>query len=133
MQSYSKSTPTVGFQHTYINQGTLKSLSHIYKSEGIRGLWRGVDAAMARTSVGSAVQLSTYDQTKRFLISTGFYQPQDLSLHFSASMMTSFFVCLAMNPFDVASTRMVIGFTDYFYFVWIERWTDPNTLYVIYC
>jgi hypothetical protein len=33
-------------------------------------------------------------------------QHSRIELHFCASLITSFFVCLAMNPFDVASVRM---------------------------
>ncbi len=32
--------------------------------------------------------------------------PDSVYLHFGASLVTSFFVCVFMNPFDVASTRM---------------------------
>jgi solute carrier family 25 protein 34/35 len=82
----------------------------IYKNEGLRGLWRGVDASMMRTGVGSAVQLSSYDVCKSKIFSLGIFDPsspkQQIQLHFSASLLTSFLVCLAMNPFDVASTRM---------------------------
>jgi hypothetical protein len=76
--------------------------------------------SMARTGVGSAVQLSTYDGTKNYLLNTGWFHlgsqgsGYDISktnfrrieLHFCASLITSFFVCIAMNPFDVASVRM---------------------------
>lgn len=110
MQSYS-SVNSVGHQHAYVKQGILKSLSIIHEKEGIKGLWRGVDAAMLRTGVGSAVQLSTYDQTKRYLLSTGIFDSNggdgSFNVHFAASLFTSLIVCIAMNPFDVASTRMV--------------------------
>jgi solute carrier family 25 protein 34/35 len=75
---------------------------------------------MARTGVGSAIQLSTYDGTKNYLLNSGWFHlgsqgsGYDISktdfrcieLHFCASLITSIFVCIAMNPFDVASTRM---------------------------
>lgn len=112
MQSYSKDlASSVGHQHDYVNQGTVKALKVVYEKEGLRGLWRGVDAAMVRTGIGSAVQLSSYDLSKRFLLSTGLFEVNNgvgnVEVHFGASLITSFFVCLAMNPFDVASTRMV--------------------------
>lgn len=108
MQSFSSHIPSVGHQHEYINKGLWSAFSTIYRNEGIRGLWRGVDTSMIRTGIGSAVQLSTYDQTKAFLLSTSLFGGRDsVHVHFSASLITSFFVCLAMNPFDVAMTRMV--------------------------
>ncbi|ORY04939.1 mitochondrial carrier [Basidiobolus meristosporus CBS 931.73] len=102
MQSYSPAN-AIGYQHYYKN--TYSGLSQIFRQEGIRGLFRGVDAAMIRTSVGSAAQLSTYDKCKQAILRSpgsedGFYT------HCLASMITSIFVCLVMNPFDVVSTRM---------------------------
>ncbi|KAI8837434.1 mitochondrial carrier domain-containing protein [Chytriomyces cf. hyalinus JEL632] len=109
MQSYSPSM-AVGAQHSYVTGGMIKSLIHIYKNEGIPGLWRGADAAMIRTGVGSAVQLSTYDASKETLLKSGWFKPAgkdgSISLHFAASAFTSLFVCIAMNPFDVIMTRM---------------------------
>ncbi|KAI8585398.1 Mitochondrial oxaloacetate carrier protein [Geranomyces variabilis] len=111
MQSYTATAGTaVGAQHSYVQQGTVRALRKIYTAEGVRGLWRGVDAAMLRTGVGSAVQLSSYDSFKRILANSGWFAMHDghggLSLHLGASLITSFFVCISMNPFDVASTRM---------------------------
>jgi solute carrier family 25 protein 34/35 len=111
MQSYSPSKNAVGHQHSYVTQGTFRSLLYIYQHEGLRGLWRGVDAAMLRTGVGSAVQLSSYDGCKQLLLKSGWFDVSHkdggIDLHFAASAFTSLLVCLAMNPFDVASTRMV--------------------------
>ncbi|KAJ3159613.1 Mitochondrial oxaloacetate carrier protein [Geranomyces michiganensis] len=111
MQSYTATAGTaVGAQHSYVREGTVRALRKIYAAEGVRGLWRGVDAAMLRTGVGSAVQLSSYDSFKRILANSGWFAMHDghggLSLHLGASLITSFFVCISMNPFDVASTRM---------------------------
>ncbi|KAJ3038975.1 Mitochondrial oxaloacetate carrier protein [Rhizophlyctis rosea] len=111
MQSYTATTTAVGHQHSYVTKGTLHALSYIYRHEGIRGLWRGADAAMLRAGAGSAVQLSGYDSSKAILLKSGWFGDAekaqgDVKVHFAASLLTSFFVCLAMNPFDVASTRM---------------------------
>ncbi|KAJ3286773.1 mitochondrial carrier [Rhizoclosmatium globosum] len=106
MQSYSPQL-AVGSQHSYVLGGLRKSLMHIYKTEGIAGLWRGADASMLRTGVGSAVQLSTYDASKQILAKSGWFPKEGgIGLHFAASAFTSLFVCIAMNPFDVVSTRM---------------------------
>jgi solute carrier family 25 protein 34/35 len=44
MQSYSSSASGVGVQHAYVTKGTFHTLTRIYQTEGIRGLWRGSDA-----------------------------------------------------------------------------------------
>ncbi|GAB5592597.1 Mitochondrial oxaloacetate carrier protein [Umbelopsis nana] len=103
MQSFSPVFATIGHQHHY--KSTASALSSIWKREGVRGLYRGCDAAMARAGVGSAVQLPTYDYSKRFLKSR-FGMAEGTGLHFAASMICGFLVCCAMNPFDVISTRM---------------------------
>ncbi|KAI8915938.1 mitochondrial carrier domain-containing protein [Gorgonomyces haynaldii] len=110
MQSYAGKTVSVGHQHADVTKGAWFVLKSIYRREGVRGLWRGADASMLRTGVGSAVQLSSYDFFKTQLLKTGFFHMNEghgnIHVHFSASLITSFFVCLFMNPFDVASTRM---------------------------
>uniref|UniRef100_A0A060TDU4 Mitochondrial oxaloacetate transport protein n=1 Tax=Blastobotrys adeninivorans TaxID=409370 RepID=A0A060TDU4_BLAAD len=102
MQSYSP-VFAVGAQTHY------KSISHglstIWKSEGFKGLYRGVDAAILRTGAGSSVQLPIYNWAKNLvtkydLVSSGPTQ------HLIASAMSGFGVCIVMNPWDVLMTRM---------------------------
>jgi solute carrier family 25 protein 34/35 len=106
----------IGHQHTYLSKGVIPALIMIYKTEGIRGLWRGADASMIRTGIGSSVQLSSYDISKEFVIASQVYDQSStsgqLKTHVTASLITSFLVCFAMNPFDVASTRMYNQKTD---------------------
>ncbi|RUS35361.1 mitochondrial carrier domain-containing protein [Jimgerdemannia flammicorona] len=103
MQSYSPSFSQIGHQHHYTS--IYNALSSVFRAEGVRGLYRGIDAAMARAGVGSAVQLPTYDMTKQVL-RTRFGMGDNFSTHFASSLICGFFVCCAMNPFDVISTRM---------------------------
>jgi len=93
----------VGTQYPY--KGAIDGLSTIYKAEGFKGLYRGVNAAALRTAVGSGVQLSVYDFIKFTLLKNNFFGdgPQ---LHLVTSLMTGFVVCCAMNPLDVVTTRM---------------------------
>lgn len=43
------------------------ALRVIYREHGVVGLWRGSSAAVARVSVGSAAQLSTFSSSKEFV------------------------------------------------------------------
>ncbi|KAJ3130268.1 hypothetical protein HK098_004315 [Nowakowskiella sp. JEL0407] len=110
MQSFTKHGVAVGHQHSYVTKGTFASLLHIYRAEGLSGLWRGSGMAMLRTSIGSSVQLPSYELTKRWLLKTGWFRHGDgvgmIEVHFISSLFASFWVVVAMNPFDVASTRM---------------------------
>ena len=98
---------------------------------GFKGLFRGVEGAMLRVAVGSAVQLSTYDTCKQIVHNTGYIQdgvgahlwyhsctyihtysylclPQihKYIICISASLLAGLAVTTAMNPFDVVSTRL---------------------------
>lgn len=94
LQSFSPSLP-VGTQHGYKN--SLDGLRKINRSEGIKGLYRGVGAAMVRTGFGSSVQLPTYFFAKRRLkrhLSMG----EGLGLHLASSAASGFVVCCVMHP-----------------------------------
>jgi hypothetical protein len=57
LQAYSPALP-VGTQHHY--KSSWHALKTIYQQERFRGLVRGVDAAMLRTSMGSSVGIFQY-------------------------------------------------------------------------
>ncbi|AAS50748.2 ABL023Wp [Eremothecium gossypii ATCC 10895] len=79
------------------------TLVALFKDRGVRGLYQGVDAALLRTGVGSAVQLAVYSHAKEALSR---HVPDGMALYTLASALSSVAVCIAMNPFDVAMTRM---------------------------
>ena len=94
LQSYSPFLP-VGTQHNYRN--AFDGFRQIYRSEGIRGLWRGVGPAIVRTSFGSSVQLPTYFLAKRrFVEHLG--MSEGLPLHLASSTISGFVVCCFMHP-----------------------------------
>ncbi|ORZ24449.1 mitochondrial carrier domain-containing protein, partial [Absidia repens] len=102
-QSYSPVFKQIGFQHKMTSSWS--ALAQIYGAEGVKGLYRGATSAMARAGVGSAVQMPSYMFGKEIMM-TKFGMPDTFSTHFGTSMFTGFLVCIAMNPFDVVSTRM---------------------------
>jgi solute carrier family 25, member 34/35 len=94
LQSYSPFLP-VGTQHNYKN--AWNGLSQIYRSEGVRGLYRGVGAAMIRTGFGSSVQLPTYFFAKRQLVKH-LGMEEGPALHLASSTASGFVVCVFMHP-----------------------------------
>ncbi|KAL7343701.1 mitochondrial carrier domain-containing protein [Rhodotorula toruloides] len=76
MQAYSPFNP-VGAQHHYTS--AFNGLASIVRKEGVKGLARGVDAAMLRTNVGVYLLSSTF---------------------------SGMCVCAVMQPADTALTRM---------------------------
>jgi solute carrier family 25 protein 34/35 len=94
LQSYSPFLP-VGTQHQYRN--AWDGLRQIYGAEGVRGLYRGVGAAMIRTGFGSSVQLPTYFFAKRRLM-RHLGMEEGLALHLASSTASGFVVCVVMHP-----------------------------------
>ena len=94
LQSFSPFLP-VGTQHKYRN--SLDGLRQIHGSEGVRGLYRGVGAAMVRTGFGSSVQLPTYFFAKRRLIQH-LGMEDGAALHLASSTCSGFAVCCVMHP-----------------------------------
>lgn len=94
LQSYSPFLP-VGTQHGYKN--AVDGLRRISRNEGIRGLYRGVGAAMVRTGFGSSVQLPTYFFAKRRLV-RHLGMEEGAGLHLASSAASGFVVCCVMHP-----------------------------------
>lgn len=93
MQAYSPFNP-VGAQHHYTS--TLHAFRTIVSKEGLRGLARGVDAAMLRTAMGSSVQLPSYNLAKSYLSEWGV---QDgIAQFLMASFISGLCVCAVMQP-----------------------------------
>ena len=94
LQSYSPFLP-VGTQHGYKN--ALDGLRQISRNEGVKGLYRGVGAAMVRTGFGSSVQLPTYFFAKRRLV-RHLGMKEGPALHLTSSACSGFVVCCVMHP-----------------------------------
>lgn len=102
LQSYSPFLPT-GTQHNYKN--AWDGLSQIYRAEGVRGLYRGIGAAMVRTGFGSSVQLPTYFLAKRAL-TRHLDMKEGPALHLTSSAASGFVVCVVMHPPDTVMSRL---------------------------
>ncbi|VVT58644.1 uncharacterized protein SAPINGB_P006312 [Magnusiomyces paraingens] len=101
MQSYSP-VFQIGAQTHY--KSVWHALKTVYRAEGFRGLYRGVDAAILRTGAGSSVQLPIYYHTKKLI--EHYDIPDGPIRHFGASAASGLGVCIVMNPWDVLMTRM---------------------------
>ena len=94
LQSFSPFLP-VGTQHGYKN--TADGLGQIGRTEGVKGLYRGVGAAMVRTGFGSSVQLPTYFFAKRRLV-RHLGMGEGPALHLASSAASGVVVCCVMHP-----------------------------------
>lgn len=101
LQSFSPFLP-VGTQHGYKNAAD--GLRKIGRNEGVKGLYRGVGAAMVRTGFGSSVQLPTYFFAKRRLV-RHLGMDEGPALHLASSACSGFVVCCVMHPPGMSGCR----------------------------
>ena len=93
--------------HRY--RGMVDAFVQIFRAEGLRGLYRGVDGAVPRVMCGSAAQLSSYDVFKQAIAESTALSalfPSGVAQHFASSLAASFITVTVMNPLDVVSTRL---------------------------
>lgn len=102
LQSYSEFIK-IGEQTHYT--GVWNGLITIFKTEGVKGLFRGIDAAILRTGAGSSVQLPIYNTAKNILVKNDLMKDGP-ALHLTASTISGLGVAVVMNPWDVILTRI---------------------------
>uniref|UniRef100_A0A8C4N4Y2 Solute carrier family 25 member 34 n=1 Tax=Eptatretus burgeri TaxID=7764 RepID=A0A8C4N4Y2_EPTBU len=99
LQVQTSSSIAVGFQHNHV--GMVSALTCIGRTEGLKGLWRGVEAAGLRVAVGSTAQLTTFTRCKELLAKQG-----TLWQTLIGCLLSSVALAICMTPFDVVSTRL---------------------------
>lgn len=111
MQSFSKAKgkdsnvyQKIGDQTYY--RSTWDGLSKIYRSEGVKGLFRGIDSAIIRTGTGSAAQLPLYNLAKSFFAQYELLPEDSPSFPLACSTLAGLGVTVVMNPWDVVLTRI---------------------------
>ena len=92
----------VGRQCNYT--GVWDGLNKVFRQEGFVGAYRGVWASMCRVGVGSAAQLASYKRCKVFVSEN--FDVGRVPVIIGSSALSGVVCSLAMNPLDLASTRM---------------------------
>lgn len=91
---------------------TGEAFMHIIRTEGVRGLWRGMTPSLMRSLVVAPSQLATYDHTKHALIASGYFQ-EGIASHAVASFTASLVATTTVNPFDTIKTRFMTARHNY--------------------
>ncbi|OCT73405.1 solute carrier family 25 member 34 [Xenopus laevis] len=104
LQAQTVAAIAVGHQHNH--QSVSSAFETIYKKQGILGLWRGVNGAVPRVMVGSAVQLATFASAKEWVKKQKWFPHDSWLVALTGGMISSVGVAIAMTPFDVVSTRL---------------------------
>lgn len=104
LQAYSPALP-VGAQHHY--KSSFDALSTIFRAEGFRGLVRGIDAAILRTSMGSSVGTSICSRSMKYLLIEG--QVQLPSYNFTKNQLVKRGILPDNSPLTFLASSAVSG------------------------
>lgn len=85
-------------------KGAMSAYATIGRTEGIRGLWKGAFANMARLCTVNASELVVYDLIKGFFLSKKLLEDQ-FPLHFVSAFGAGFATTCIASPVDVVKTR----------------------------
>ena len=104
LQAQAELSIAVGTQHNI--KSIPDAVKRIYREHGITGLWRGCTAAVARATIGSAVQLSSFSKCKDIIRQRQIFSDGSIMIPIASSMFASIFVVIVRVPFDLVSTRL---------------------------
>jgi dicarboxylate transporter 10 len=89
----------------------IDGLARMVKDEGVRSLFRGVWPNSVRAVLMTASQLASYDVFKQQLLQRT-NLGDDLTTHFTASIMAGFVATTVCSPVDVIKTRVMSAHTQ---------------------
>lgn len=87
-------------------KNAIDGLIRMTREEGWRSLWRGVWPNSMRAVLMTASQLASYDGFKRVLLANTSMQ-DNLTTHFTASILAGFVATTVCSPVDVIKTRVM--------------------------
>uniref|UniRef100_A0A182TVL9 Mitochondrial carrier protein n=1 Tax=Anopheles melas TaxID=34690 RepID=A0A182TVL9_9DIPT len=104
LQADTSGSYTARFQHHH--SGTVSAFVNIYRQSGVRGLFRGYPASVARLVVGSAAEMASFSVCKQFFLRYQVFQESIVLTALASSTVAGFFTSVLMSPCDVVTTRM---------------------------
>ena len=104
LQAVTSGSYTARFQHHH--SGTVSAFVNIYRQSGVRGLFRGYPASVARLVVGSAAEMASFSVCKQFFLRYQVFQESIVLTALASSTVAGFFTSVLMSPCDVVTTRM---------------------------
>lgn len=94
-----------------VYKSTAQVFKDVLRTEGVRGLYRGVSATCLRSSLLTAGQLSSYDHSKQLLKASGLLS-EGLPLHLTCSVVSGLVAATVCAPADRIKTAMMVGKSD---------------------
>lgn len=86
--------------------GTLNAYLTIGRSEGMRGLWKGVSTNVARLSVVNSTEIVVYDVIKSYILYKA-WMDDHVPCHFVSAIAAGFITTIVASPIDVVKTRFM--------------------------
>lgn len=93
------------------NRGLGYFAGEVYKTQGISGFYKGIEANIARAMILNATKMACYDQCKQFVKKTMGVK-DGVKLQFMAAFTAGFFMTCTVSPFDIIRTRLMNQPTD---------------------
>lgn len=79
----------------------------LIKEQGISGLYRGIQANVARACVLNGTKMACYDSIKTLIVDQTGWSRKDVSTQFMASVAAGFFMTCTVAPFDMLRTTLM--------------------------
>ncbi|KAJ1457806.1 mitochondrial carrier domain-containing protein [Pelagophyceae sp. CCMP2097] len=80
--------------------------SALYKSQGVSGFYRGIDANISRAMVLNGTKMACYDEIKQVLVNAGM-PAKDIMTQAAAAFSAGFFMTCTVAPFDMIRTKLM--------------------------
>ncbi|XP_019717649.1 mitochondrial brown fat uncoupling protein 1 [Hippocampus comes] len=84
--------------------GTMQAYRHIFRNEGLRGLWKGTLPNITRNALVNCTELVTYDLIKEAILRHRLMS-DNLPCHFVSAFGAGFVTTVIASPVDVVKTR----------------------------
>eukprot|EP00658_Telonema_sp_P-2_P072309 TRINITY_DN61464_c0_g2_i1.p1 TRINITY_DN61464_c0_g2~~TRINITY_DN61464_c0_g2_i1.p1 ORF type:complete len:199 (+),score=30.68 TRINITY_DN61464_c0_g2_i1:50-646(+) len=89
------------------NSSLTGTLGSILKEDGVKGLWRGAGPTVGRATALAAVEMSSYDHIKNWLIRHELIVPSTPSGVFITAICSGFCCAVSTSPLDVVKSRVM--------------------------
>ena len=86
---------------------TIEAYVEIMKADGIKGLYSGLAPTVVRASVLTAAQMSSYDQTKRYLLMNNIVSKDGFKAHLASAFVSGLVTSIVTSPVDFVKTRVM--------------------------
>mmetsp|Transcript_28908 Transcript_28908/g.59179 ORF Transcript_28908/g.59179 Transcript_28908/m.59179 type:complete len:283 (-) Transcript_28908:365-1213(-) len=98
------------------NEGKSVPLSSLvggmYRDQGIKGFYRGVEVNVMRACVLNATKMGCYDISKGYIVDATGWTRKDPRTAFCSATLAGFFMTITVAPFDMIRTKLMNQPTD---------------------